>query len=287
MILHDRVVPPRLTFAHGFTLTEIAIVLFIVALLIGGLMLPLSAQDDIRRTQESQRLLAEIREATIGFAASTGRLPCPDVDFDGIEDPVSAIANNIPGAGQSTQTISNCQSPEGQVPFATLNTSRSDSWNRRFRYRVSTDFSKATVVWSELNASGTRVSATPAITLNKDGDITIRTRGDDPSTGAIEAKTLGSIATKVPAVFISHGKNGLGTRTDDGLPMAMPQAESVDETTNADINLATKISRTPTSAGAGCDDAAEGAPFCEFDDIVVWLSPNILYNRMIAAGRLP
>lgn len=25
----------------------------------------------------------------------------------------------------------------------------------------------------------------------------------------------------------------------------------------------------------------------EFDHIVTWLSPNILYNRMIAAGRLP
>ena len=29
------------------------------------------------------------------------------------------------------------------------------------------------------------------------------------------------------------------------------------------------------------------APNGEFDDIVVWLSPNILFNRMIAAGRLP
>jgi hypothetical protein len=25
----------------------------------------------------------------------------------------------------------------------------------------------------------------------------------------------------------------------------------------------------------------------EFDDLVTWISPNILYNRLIAAGRLP
>lgn len=25
----------------------------------------------------------------------------------------------------------------------------------------------------------------------------------------------------------------------------------------------------------------------EFDDIVVWLSPDVLYNRMVAAGQLP
>lgn len=24
-----------------------------------------------------------------------------------------------------------------------------------------------------------------------------------------------------------------------------------------------------------------------FDDLVTWISPNILYNRLIAAGRLP
>jgi len=25
----------------------------------------------------------------------------------------------------------------------------------------------------------------------------------------------------------------------------------------------------------------------EFDDLVTWISPNILYSRLIAAGRLP
>jgi hypothetical protein len=27
--------------------------------------------------------------------------------------------------------------------------------------------------------------------------------------------------------------------------------------------------------------------FCEFDDIVAWISPSILVSRMVSAGKLP
>jgi len=33
--------------------------------------------------------------------------------------------------------------------------------------------------------------------------------------------------------------------------------------------------------------AEVGAPNGEFDDVLTWISPNILFNRMIQAGRLP
>ncbi len=63
----------------GFSLIELAIVLFIVSLLIGGLLMPLSAQNEIRGRQETDKALANIREALIGFAVVNGRLPCPAV----------------------------------------------------------------------------------------------------------------------------------------------------------------------------------------------------------------
>jgi prepilin-type N-terminal cleavage/methylation domain-containing protein len=63
--------------SSGFTLVELAMVLFIVSLLIGGLLMPLSAQNEVRGRQETDRALANIREALIGFAAINGRLPCP------------------------------------------------------------------------------------------------------------------------------------------------------------------------------------------------------------------
>ena len=50
-------VSPRLTFARGFTLTELAVVVAIIALLIGGMLMPLLAQDDVRRNQQTQKQL--------------------------------------------------------------------------------------------------------------------------------------------------------------------------------------------------------------------------------------
>ena len=67
-------VPRRLTFARGFTLAEMAVVLVIVALLLAGMMLPISAQQDIRARQETEGTLNDIREALIGFAIANGRL---------------------------------------------------------------------------------------------------------------------------------------------------------------------------------------------------------------------
>jgi len=49
--------------ARGFTLIELAIVLVIVTILIGGLAVPLSAQIQARRIAETKKTLEEAREA--------------------------------------------------------------------------------------------------------------------------------------------------------------------------------------------------------------------------------
>jgi prepilin-type N-terminal cleavage/methylation domain-containing protein len=82
--------------SSGFTLVELAMVLFIVSLLIGGLLMPLSAQNEVRGRQETDRALATIREALIGFAAINGRLPCP-AD--------RTIASGVANAGVEATTV--------------------------------------------------------------------------------------------------------------------------------------------------------------------------------------
>ena len=62
---------------RGFTLIEIAVTLFIVTLLIGSILVPLQTQVEIRKIEETQRLLEQAREALLGYAASRGYLPCP------------------------------------------------------------------------------------------------------------------------------------------------------------------------------------------------------------------
>ena len=249
---------------NGFTLTELTIVLVIFALLIGGLMVPLSAQRDLQNTAETQRLLAEAREALIGFAVTNGRLPCPDTDIDGAENlSAPTVTNNTPNPGQSTQNFSVCVASEGYFPFASI-------------------------VWSALGASGNIVTVTPGFSLNTPGDISVQTRGDNPATsGTVETRFLSNLATGLPALIVSHGKNGFGSRAADGFALPFPPLENVDEANNLDTGLATKISRFATPSTTPCSDTNEGSAFCEFDDIVDWISPNVLKSRMISGRRLP
>jgi len=67
------------------------------------------------------------------------------------------------------------------------------------------------------------------------------------------------------AVIFSSGRN------------APTGGTSIDEAENIDDD-AVFISHSPTSATSVAG---------EFDDLVTWISPGILFSRMIAAGRLP
>jgi len=215
----------RLTSKKGFTLTEIAVVLFIVALLLGSMMLPIAAQIDNRDYAEARKAVSDIREALIGYAAShaagDGRpyLPCPDTNDDGVE--------NRGGGGA-------CTSAEGRVPWVTLGLGRIDPWNNRFRYRVTTTFANSGAGFQ----------------LTTGGNLRVCT---DSTCGTL-------IANDVPAILVSHGKNGAGAfNTSGGTNAASADANEL-ENSDADKNFVSKE---------------------------LWLSPNILFNRMVAAGRLP
>jgi hypothetical protein len=115
-------------------------------------------------------------------------------------------------------------------------------------------------------------------TLSTPRDITISTRN---SAGALTNLTN---ANDIPVVIMSHGQNGYGAVNNQGAAAALPAGWTTsfaDEYTNATTGAGTTfVSRTYQDTGA----TGTGG---EFDDIVVWLSPNILFNRMVAAGQLP
>lgn len=156
---------------RGFTLTELAVVLVIVALLIGGMLMPLAAQQDIRAQNETEKALNDIREALIGFAAANGRLPRP----------ATSATNGVENAA----TCANDTACNGFVPWATLGTAKRDGWNKLMRYSVTPAF------------------ANNAITLSTAANRTVRTR--DAAGAAID------LATQVPAVVFSQGKGRWGT----------------------------------------------------------------------------
>ena len=253
--------------SKGFTLVEVAVALGIIALLLAGALIPLSTQFDVRNVADTQRAMESIREAITGFAQANGRLPCP--------------ADGTIAAGGTNPGKELCPNGNGfgVVPWATLGVPETDGWGRRFSYRVSPIFA---------DAMGTTFGCTPApvpaptqssFALCSLGTLTVNTRNE--STHAFNA-----IGLMLPAVIISHGKNGFGAYTPGGVTLAAPAG--TDEIANANHASAatTFFSRIPTPSRSPCSDAA-GPSFCEFDDIVVMISSNTLIARMVAAGRLP
>ncbi|MGH8604903.1 MAG: type II secretion system protein, partial [Gammaproteobacteria bacterium] len=97
---------------------------------------------------------------------------------------------------------------------------------------------------------------------------------------------LNTLSTSTPAVVVSTGPNGLGGTDLSGNVIPPPAPSATDERDNLPaigLNPGQFVLRPYfDDAPAGCVD-----PACNFDDLVVWLSTPILFNRMVAAGRLP
>ena len=113
----------------GFSLIEMAFVLVIVTLLLGGLLVPFTTQVEQKRIAETQKAMEEIKEALLGYAVANGRLPCPVKDLP----PMSGDAPPPP-----------CANVAGFLPYSTLGVSRADAWGHLYRYAVSADFTTAT-----------------------------------------------------------------------------------------------------------------------------------------------
>lgn len=96
-------------------------VLAIMGLLLGGFLLPFGTWLDNKRVKDTERRLAAVQEALVGFAitAIVPRLPCPDTDGDGLEDRAAD---------------GSCLQTEGALPWASLGLTREDAWGRPFRY---------------------------------------------------------------------------------------------------------------------------------------------------------
>src|SRR4051812_41122312 len=97
----------------GFTLIEMAVAVFIIALLLGSILVPLSTQVEQRQISEAEKLIADAREALVGFAIVNGYLPCPDKQAGGGAGTANDGIEDVAGPGA-------CIAAAGNLPSATL-----------------------------------------------------------------------------------------------------------------------------------------------------------------------
>ena len=178
------------TMARGFTLIEMAIVLFIVALLLGGLLPTVSSQLEQQRRNETRKQMDDIRNALLGYAIINGFLPCPTTTTD------PANANY----GSADASCSANATAEGYLPWKTLGVTETDAWGSKrsstgdpwtgyWRYRADRNFTGTTFT---LNTGfGTCPGATSDCLVIKD------------STGS----TLTNTTERPIAIVYSTGQN--------------------------------------------------------------------------------
>ncbi|MES1997863.1 MAG: type II secretion system protein [Pseudomonadota bacterium] len=238
--------------SQGFTLIEMAMVLIIITLVVGTALVPLGAQIEQRQRAETQRTLDEIKEALIGYTLANGVLPCPSGVSAGIPNGIAS-----PTPCPTTNLIAT-----GYIPWVTLGVNNHDAWGNLIRYAVATKFADTSNPFTLNTAS-----------LNASNTITIQSRDT--------AGALTTISATIPAAAFSLGKNGYGALSSDYIAQSGVPANNPDEKQNIASGSLTYLSRTPAPAGTSATIGGE------FDDIIVWISPNVLYNRMVAAGKLP
>jgi type II secretory pathway pseudopilin PulG len=281
----------------------------VLTILAAGLLVPLTTNIESKRYEATQKVLAEANEALIGYAmshsttpsctcnyVSSGALdssastcpykaPCPGSNpyspnsggnytmirhYLPCPDKTSAfgVATNFPNDGKEDRNGAACEVQEGNLPWVDLGVGRTDAWGNHLHYSVTDN---ATTTFSDKSSGFTSASSGDKIVCNSSSCATI-------------------VASQLPAVILSYGKNGKGALHEDPLATQQAAPNSDDERENIDM----RTTADPTCCkpgGSGTNDhfvshssSEASATTSEFDDLVVWLPSSVLVSRVCPAG---
>jgi prepilin-type N-terminal cleavage/methylation domain-containing protein len=259
---------------RGFTLTELSVVLVIVALLVG---MSISATQPIlqqARINATTKKMAAIEQALLKFSAANGRIPCP-TDLTLTQGSANygqeaGYATGGVGAGECQHNLTPAANfatattggtAEGGVPTATLNLPNDfmyDGWGHKFRYVVDPTYTLSTQhsAWP-IPSYISCTSSSTGITIN------------DESGAARTQKAIYAI--------ISHGPNGHGAYTSSG-QITNAGIQATDEQTNCHCNATgahtggatTLSSATYVQKDPQYQSGQASKPLYYFDDIVTY-----------------
>jgi prepilin-type N-terminal cleavage/methylation domain-containing protein len=252
---------------RGFSLVEMAVVLAIVAMLLGGIIMTLSTQEEARNAAETRRRLEAAADAVIGFAIANRRLPCPASGATGTE----SLASGTTAAGGACSSNFGGFLPGASVGFQPVDAQgfAVDAWGNRIRYAVAsaitgcTGSSTTPHFTSVANLKANGVSCRPNDLVICGSSTGTNPGASPPSCGAAQAVTN---QETVAFVLHSAGKNGIGGA-----------ATGADETANANgdaVFIYREHGTLETNTGI-------------YDDMLHWAPAGVLYSKLIAAGVLP
>lgn len=271
---------------RGFTLLELSIVLTIIAVILGGGLAIWIGALQANQVNATVDRMNRIEQALLGYTVANGRIPCPsDLTLTPTTATTGTYYNTTAGADYGLEAGSDAKSAigtgtgvcsgtnmtpqanftsasgaaEGGVPTRALRLPDDymyDAWGHRFRYAVDPTYTKTS---SPLPVKATcNLTPTPntsAITVNDASGIT------------------GARTTTAAYVLLSHGANGHGAYTSNGV-VASSGSTSADELTNCHCTSAGVYTGTYTPTYVEkvpqYDSGQAGNPLYYFDDLVTF-----------------
>ena len=259
--------------SRGFSLVELAIAIFIMALLLGSILVPLQSQVRSRKLDETDRILAQAREALLGYVAANGYFPCPasSASNSGQE----ASPNHANGTCNASVTFATAF--VGFLPAVALgftpvdgNGYALDAWGlpqNRIRYAVANaSITTNTLCPVALSNAYTQTNGMRKATMACIQSLTTLLYVCNTGTGVTAtgcASTTNELADNAIAIVWSLGENA-------------PTGGSAPHE-DKNLNNTRVFVLAPYSTAAGS----------VFDDQLTWIGPPMLFNRMVSAGMLP
>jgi len=271
---------------QGFTLIEIAIVLVVVTVLLGYTVAMFPVQQELKQYRKAESEMNSILEHLVAFAQVNGRLPCPDTTgdvngegpgiLDGQEDWDDQF-DNINSANPADGFIDSCKSYFGFLPAGTLGLNGDisptgqllDPWGQAYGYHVSNVDAVPDALLAGIDLVSPNGIREEGI-ANVQADLFVC---DDSAALGFDLTCVlaasNPVVSNVAAVVISLGKdfNQVGSSNI--------QTENFDNFHDGTLDKV-YVSATRSDVNNA-----------EYDDVVKWLSTNVLFSKMIAADQLP
>ena len=204
----------------GFTLIELAIVLFVVTLLLGGVLTPLGQQLAERQGADTRRAMETARVALVGHAlgqrsaTSAGHLPCPDMRSPG----TGGVAND---GLEDRLADGRCAVLAGNLPWRTLGLAETDAWGNRLGYAVAPRWAGTTT---------------------------------DAQLLQVCEESRCEPAMAAAAILISHGRNGHGAINSGNVANLPPTSAEERENADGDSRFILRAPRASDRPGGEFDD---------------------------------